>query len=74
MTKNELTYLIAGVAALASVVAWGALVVVPAWTSYSKVWERLVAVLGSLYVLAAFVLAGGLVAAVVLYYYDSLPG
>ncbi|HEX8105427.1 MAG TPA: hypothetical protein VF533_22625 [Solirubrobacteraceae bacterium] len=74
MTKTELTYLIAGVAALASVVAWAALVVVPAWTSYSRVWERLLAVLGSLYVLAAFVLAGVMVAGVVLYFYDELPG
>lgn len=74
MTNDEITYLIAGVAALASVVAWFWLVVVPAWTSYSRAWERLLAVLGSIYVLAAFLVAGGLVAGVVLYFYDELPG
>jgi undecaprenyl-diphosphatase len=34
------------------------LIVVPAWTAYSRLWERLVALVMSVYVLAAFVLAG----------------
>lgn len=74
MTNDEVTYLIAAVAALASVAAWVWLVVVPAWGSYSRAWERLLALLGSVYILAAFLLAGAGIAAVVLYFYDELPG
>jgi hypothetical protein len=46
--------------------------VVPAWTSYSRLWERLVALVASVYVLAAFVLAGVGLGALVLYYYDEI--
>ena len=74
MTNTEITYLIAGAAAVLSFAAWVGLIVVPAWTSYSRVWERLLAVLGSVYVLAAFLLAGAGVAGLVLYFYDELPG
>jgi hypothetical protein len=45
---------------------------VPAWTSYWRLRDRLVAVVLSVYVLAAFVLAGAGVGAVVLWYYDRL--
>ena len=72
MTNTEITYLIAGVAAVASLAAWIGLIVVPAWTSYSRLWERLVSVLASLYVLAALLVAGAGVAALVLFYYDEL--
>ena len=44
----------------------------PAWTSFSRVWERLVATILSLYVLAAFVLAGALLGAGFLWYFDEL--
>ena len=72
MTNTEITYLIAGVAAVASLAAWIGLIVVPAWTSYSRLWERLVALLASLYVLSALLVAGAGVAALVLFYYDEL--
>jgi hypothetical protein len=55
-----------------SVIVWGALVLVPAWTSFSKLWERLVAVVLSVYVLAAFALAGALLGAAFLWYFDEL--
>ena len=45
---------------------------VPAWTSYSRVWERLAATLLSLYILAAFALAGSGLGAAILWYYDEL--
>ena len=72
MTNTEITYLIAGVAAVASLAAWIGLIVVPAWRSYSRTWERLVSLLGSLYVLSALLVAGAGVAALVLFYYDEL--
>lgn len=72
MTNTEITYLIAGGAAVLSLAAWVGLIVVPAWTSYSRIWERLVSVVLSVYVLAAFLLAGAGLGALVLYYYDQL--
>ena len=45
---------------------------VPAWTSYSRVWERIVATFLSLYILAAFGLAGTGLGAAILWYYDEI--
>ena len=72
MTDRQITYLVVGGAAVISLIAWVALVAVPAWTSYWRLRDRLVAVLLSVYVLAAFVLAGAGLGAAVLWYYDRL--
>ena len=48
------------------------LIVVPAWRSYWRLRERLLAVVMSVYILAAFVGMGACVGAVFLYYYDRL--
>ena len=72
MSNDTLTYVIAGGAAGISVIAWAILVLVPAWTSYSRVWERVAATVMSVYVLAAFTLAGSLLGAAILWYYDEL--
>ena len=45
---------------------------VPAWTSYSRIWERLAAAVLSLYVLAAFAGAGLLLGGGFLWYFDEL--
>lgn len=72
MTSTQITYLVAGGAGALSLGAWIGLVVVPAWTAYSRVWERLVALVMSVYVLAALVLAGVGIGALILYHYDEL--
>jgi hypothetical protein len=72
MSNDTLTLVIAGTAAGISVIAWAALVLVPAWTSFSRVWERVVATVLSLYVLAAFAMAGGGLGAAILWYYDEI--
>lgn len=72
MNNTELTYLIVAVASVLSLAAWIGLIVVPAWGSYSRTRDRLVAMVASVYVLAALVLAGVGVGALVLYYYDEL--
>jgi hypothetical protein len=66
------TYIAVGGAAGISLVAWVTLVLAPAWTSYSRIWDRLAATLLSVYVLAAFVLAGALLGAGFLWYFDEL--
>jgi uncharacterized membrane protein (GlpM family) len=71
MTDDEKTYIIIGVAALVSLVAWLALVVIPAWKSYWRVRDRIVATVLSVYILAAFVLAGTGVGLVALWYFSD---
>ena len=71
MSDDDKTYLIAGAAVAISLIAWLALVVVPAWKSYWRVRDRLVATLLSVYVLGAFVLAGAGVGAAVLWYFSD---
>ena len=72
MSNDTLTYVIAGTAAGLSLIAWAVLVLVPAWTSFSRVWERIVATILSLYILAAFALAGTGLGAAILWYYDEI--
>jgi hypothetical protein len=72
VTNTELTYLIAASAGVLSLAAWIGLIVVPAWGAYSRVWEKLAAVVASVYVLVALAVAGAGVGALILYYYDEL--
>ena len=71
MSPDEKTYLVAGVAGFVSLIAWILLVVVPAWRSYWRVRDRLVATLLSVYILAAFVLAGAGVGLAGLWYFSD---
>lgn len=72
MSNTSWTYLIAAVVGVTCLSLWAWLIVVPAWTSFSKLWERLVSLTLSVYVLAALLSAGGGLAALALYYYDEL--
>jgi hypothetical protein len=69
---DKITYAVAGVAALISLVAWVMLILIPAWGSYWRLRERVLAVVMSLYILAAFVGMGAAMGGVFLYYYDRL--
>jgi hypothetical protein len=66
------TYIACGAAGAVSLIVWAWLVLIPAWTSFSRVWERLVAAVLSLYVLAAFVMVGALLGGGFLWYFDEL--
>jgi hypothetical protein len=72
MSNQAITYLIAAVVAVTSVSLWAWLVLVPAFTAYSRWWQRTLAVVMCLYVLAAMVAAGGLIGAIFLWYYDRI--
>jgi len=72
MSNQNLTYLVIAAAGALSLVAWIALVLVPAWTAYSRVWERLAATVLSIYVLAAFVAVGAGIGAIFLWYFNEL--
>ena len=72
MSNTSITYLVGACAGVFSLAAFGAWVLVPAWTAYSRAWERVAAVFLSLYVFAALVgigIAGG---AAVIWFWDSL--
>ncbi|UGS34645.1 hypothetical protein [Capillimicrobium parvum] len=74
MTNEQVTYVVAGACALIALVAFVMLILRPAWTSYSRVWERMAAAFLSLYVLAAFVgvgVAGGLA---ITWFWDRIEG
>ena len=72
MSNTSITYPVAAVAGVASLALWAWLVAVPAWLSFAKVWERLLSLALSVYVLLAMVAVGAAVGGVVLYYYDEL--
>jgi len=72
MSNTSITYLVAACAGVFSLAAYAAWVLVPAWTSYSRTWERLVAVALSLYVLAAFIGLGVAAGAAVIWFWDRL--
>jgi len=65
----QLVVICAGVVGLAAFVS---LVTVPVVSSYQRVWERIVAGLLSLWVLAALVGVGVLAGAAVIYYWPKL--
>jgi len=69
---DQITYAVAGVTALVSLVAWVVLILLPAWSSYWRLRERILAAVMSVYILVAFVGMGACAAALFLYYYDRL--
>ncbi len=72
MSNTSITYLVAAVTGVTCIALWAWLILAPAWDSFSRMWEKLLATLMSVYVLAALVAAGGGLAAAVLYYYDEI--
>jgi hypothetical protein len=72
MSNNAITYLIAAFVGVATLSLWSWLILVPAYTAYARWWQRGVAVLMSIYVLAAMLAAGGLLGAIFLWYYDRI--
>jgi small-conductance mechanosensitive channel len=72
MIHDRVTQIVIGAAAFISLLAWLTLIAIPAWRSYWRLRERLLALVMSVYVLAAFVLAGALAGGLVLWYYDRI--
>jgi O-antigen ligase len=74
MSNTAITYLVAGCCAVLGLAAYAAWILVPAWQSYSRWWERLAAAFLSLYVLVAMVGLGLLGGAFVVYSWDRIAG
>lgn len=69
MSKTAVTDLVAVCAGVFSLALFIALILAPAWASYTRAWERVAASILSLYVLAVLVGAGVLAGLAVVYYW-----
>jgi len=72
MSNTAITYLVGACAGVFSLAAYTAWVLVPAWTAYSRMWERVAAAFLSLYVLLAFAAVGIGIGAAVIWFWDRL--
>ncbi len=72
MTSQQTTYLVASVCGIGALAAFIALIAFPAWSAYSKAWERVAASFLSLFVLLALVVVGALGGVAIAYYWDSI--
>jgi hypothetical protein len=68
MSRSEINELVAAGAAVFSLALFAGLILVPVWSSYSRMWERLAATVLSLYVLAVL-LGVGVVGALAAVYF-----
>ena len=66
MTNTQVSILVGGGSALIGLIFFTLLVIVPAVSAYQRVWERLVVVVLSAYVLAALIGAGIVLGAVII--------
>lgn len=74
VAKIGTEYLLFGGAALVSVLAFAALILVPAIGSYGRTWEKATAALLSLFVLAALILVGVGLGVLIVYFWDDIYG
>ena len=70
MNNTQITYLVAGVSGLLGVAAFTTFFLVPVWSAYGRIWERVAATFLSLYVLAALLIAGVALGGGVIYFWD----
>jgi len=72
LQRIENEYLLFGAAGLVCLVAFVALILVPAVSSYGRIWEKAAAGFLSLFVLLALMLVGVVVGLAFVYYYDEI--
>jgi hypothetical protein len=70
--KIENEYLLFGAAGIVSLAAFIGLILVPAMSSYGRIWEKAAAGVLSVIVLCALVLTGVVVGLLFVYYYDAI--
>lgn len=72
MSNESTIYLVATCCAVFALAAYVAFILGPAWTAYSRLWERLAAAVLSLYVLVAFAAVGVVGGAAIVWFWDRL--
>jgi hypothetical protein len=70
MSRSTVNYLVGGGAVVVGLLVYASLILVPAWTSYSRLWERVAAVFLTLYVLGVLVGIGVIGALAAIYFWD----
>jgi O-antigen ligase len=72
MTNDQIIYTIAIGSGAIGLLAYIAFILVPAWTAYSRIWQRFAASFLTIYVLAAFIILGAAGGAAVIYFWDRI--
>jgi hypothetical protein len=72
MTNEQIIYTVAIGCGVLGLIAYVAFILIPAWTAYSRIWERVAASFLTLYVLAGFVILGAAGGALVVYFWDRI--
>ena len=72
MSNESITYLVAACCGVFALSAYVAFILVPAWTAYSRIWQRAAAAVLSLYVLAAFAAVGVAGGAAIVWFWDRI--
>ena len=72
MSNESIIHVMAISCGVLAVAAYVALILVPAWTSYSRAWQRLAASFLTLYVLAGFAILGAVGGAAVVWFWDRI--
>lgn len=72
MSNETIIVLVAACSGVFGLAAWVGLLAVPAWQSYSRLWERAAAAFLSLYTLASFMLVGVALGGVVVWFWDRI--
>jgi hypothetical protein len=72
VTNEEIIYAIAIGSGALGLIAYVAFILVPAWTAYSRLWERFAASFLTLYVLAGFVILGAAGGAAIVWFWDRI--
>ncbi len=72
LTRLDHQYVLYGVAGLICLAVFVSLILVPALSSYGRIWEKTAAGVLSLFVLAALVLTGVVIGLVFVYYYTEI--
>jgi hypothetical protein len=65
-------YLLFGIAALITLVAFVGLILIPALSAYGRIWEKAAAGILSLVVLAALIVTGVIIGLTIVYYYPDI--
>jgi hypothetical protein len=72
LTKIGNQYFLFGAAGLISLVAFVVLILVPALSSYGRIWEKAAAGFLSVFVLVALVVIGVVIGLAIVYYYNDI--
>lgn len=72
LTELAQQYVLFGIAGVVCVVAFVALILTPALSSYGRIWEKAAAGLLSVFVLAALLVIGVVIGLAIVYYYTDI--